>query len=311
VVHLVRAANGPTPFEAFLEAWDAAPPGRGDWELVLAMKGFAGTQEVERFAAMASRLSPQLLLLNDEGLDLTVYLATAARLRRDRYCFLNSFSAPLAAGWLDLLDAALSRPGVGIVGASGSWASSFSRQAHLLYLPSAYRGVLPPRREALAEFRAIDCEVAEAAGAGEMRPGSVVLRKLRTLARLPGAMLPFQRFPAPHVRTNAFMIRHATLVGLRLPHVCSKRDAYVLEHGRNSLTRQVERAGLRALVVDRGGVAYETSEWDRSRTFWQGEQEGLLVADNQTRRYDDGSAARRMLLSSFAWGERADPATSR
>jgi hypothetical protein len=40
--------------------------------------------------------------------------------------------------------------------------------------------------------------------------------------------------------------------------------------------------------------------------LWQGAQEGLLVADNQTRSYVAGDANRRRLLSSFAWGRSAD-----
>lgn len=307
IVHLVRASNGLAPYRAFLDAITTATPG-GDWDLVLVMKGFDDEGAAAPYADLACQLSPELLFFGDDGLDLTVYFAAAARLRRDRYCFLNSFSRPLTEGWLAHLDAALMTAGVGIVGASGSWASSFSRQAHLLYLPSAYRGVFPPRNAALEQFLAIDREVAEAEpGDGEETLSGVLARKLRTLVRLPGEMLPFERFPAAHVRTNAFMVSHATLARLRLRPVHEKRDAYLLEHGRRSLTRQVQGLGLGALVVARDGATYEPERWDRSRTFWQGDQEGLLVADNQTRRYADGNAERRRLLSGFAWGRKADP----
>ncbi len=310
IVHLVRAANGPAPLEAFLAAWEAAPPG-GGWELVLAMKGFADLEEAQRFAAPAAPLAPQLELFEDTGLDLTVYFAAAARLRRDRYCFLNSYSAPLVPGWLALLDDALMRPGTGLVGASGSWASSLSLRAHLSRLPSRYRGVLPARREARAGLLAIEREVAEAAGVARPSKPAVALLMLRRLANLPGATRSFEPFPAPHLRTNAFMIKHETLARLRLPLVQDKDDAYRLEHGRDNLARQVQHLGLRALVVDRGGMVYEPPEWDRSRTFWQGEQEGLLVADNQTRRYAEGDDKRRALLAAFAWGDRGEPAQSR
>jgi hypothetical protein len=306
LLHLVRAANGPAPLRSFVEALDAAPPSADDWDLVLAMKGFANAGDARSYAAMAEHLSPEMLMFPDDGLDLTVYFAAAGRLRRDRYCFLNSYSQPLVTGWMEILDRALAEPGVGIVGASGSWASSFSRQAHLLYLPSAYRGVFPARRIALEQFLAIDRELGSAEK-GVEGLSAMIAGKLRTLVRLPGEMLPFERFPAPHIRTNAFMITHDTLARLRLRPVRAKRDAYLLEHGRNSLTRQVTRLGLSALVVDRHGKTYEAEHWDCSRTFWQGEQEGLLVADNQTRCYAYADADRRRLLSGFAWGERADP----
>jgi hypothetical protein len=48
--------------------------------------------------------------------------------------------------------------------------------------------------------------------------------------------------------------------------------------------------------------------WHESEVFWQGRQRNLLVADNQTIRYETVDAAQRTFLSRFAWGERARPA---
>lgn len=303
VVHLVRAANGSAPFQAFLEAFDRHPPGV-DCDLVLAMKGFARARDAEPYLELAGHLAPEALFFEDEGLDLGVYFAAAARLRRDRYCFLNSYSEPLAEGWLAKLDMALSRPGVGLAGATGSWASTRSWVAYSLRLPSAYRGVLPHRRIAREGFASLDLERSGI----ERRSTAESLRvKLRTLSQMPEQVLAFESFPAYHVRTNAFMISHATLAGLDLHAVDDKFDAYLLENGRQSITRQVQRLGLRTLVVDRAGIAYDHDEWHRSRTLWQGKQEGLLVADNQTRSYHAGDANRRRLLSGFAWGRHADP----
>ncbi len=121
------------------------------------------------------------------------------------------------------------------------------------------------------------------------------------------SFLPYEPFPAYHLRTNAFMIAHSTLAGLELPSIREKHEAHLLENGRQSLTRQIQRKGLRTLVVDAGGDTFDHTRWNLSRTFWQGDQERLLVADNQTRRYRDADAARRRLLSSFAWGRDADP----
>ena len=114
-------------------------------------------------------------------------------------------------------------------------------------------------------------------------------------------------FPAPHLRTNGFMISHATLSSLKLGRIRSKRHTYMLEHGRRSITNQVLHGGLRALVVDGDGETYDVTRWNRARTFWQGDQEGLLIADNQTRRYARGDAERRRLLCAYAWGVEADP----
>ncbi len=303
VVHLVRAANGPVPFDAFLDAVDRHPPGI-ECDVVLAMKGFERARDADPYLERARHLSPEALFFSDEGLDLGVYFAVAAQLKRDRYCFLNSYSEPLVESWLTKLDQALSQSDVGLVGATGSWASTRSWVAYSLRLPSAYRAVLPQRRVAREGFRSIDLEREGV----ETRSGVDSLWvKLSVLSRMPEQILAFRPFPAYHIRTNAFMVSHATLAGLHLHPVRGKFDAYLLENGRRSITRQVQDLGLRTLVVDRAGDTYDHDDWHRSNTLWQGIQEGLLVADNQTRSYIAGDASRRRLLSSFAWGRSADP----
>ena len=103
------------------------------------------------------------------------------------------------------------------------------------------------------------------------------------------------------------MIDSSTLARVRTYSLARKMDAYALEGGRHSLTRQVQAMGLRTLVVARDGSVYDHERWPLARTFWQGDQEQLLVADNQTRSYGDGGTDRRRLLSAFAWGAHADP----
>jgi hypothetical protein len=326
VVHIVRAANDPASFRAFVDALRRCPPGT-DYELVLALKGFASPKDAETYVREASILGAEVLFFADTGFDLGVYFAAASRLRRTRYCFLNSFSEPLLEGWLAKLDRALASSDVGIVGASGSWNSSRSWIQYSLGLPSPYARLLPSRAAMREQFAQMDGERAPAGPpdpsnalqTGEIRAHARARRRevlrvpraaIHALAQLPQQIRDFEPFPAHHVRTNAFMIAHSTLATLRLHEVLVKRDAYALESGRNSLTRQVQRAGLRAVVVDRAGKAYDQDEWHRSRTFWQGSQEGLLVADNQTRSYARGGGDRRRLLSALAWGPCADPSAS-
>ncbi|HEY2141464.1 MAG TPA: hypothetical protein VGG98_05335 [Solirubrobacteraceae bacterium] len=303
LVHLVRAANGLPVLRAFAESLRRHPPGI-EHDLVLAMKGFPSPAAARPYLDELSDLDPQPLFFPDEGLDLGVYFGAAGLLRRGCYCFVNSFGRPLVDGWLAKLTAALRQPGVGLAGATGSWASIPSWMAYSAHLPSAYRGVLPPVRMAREQFLAIELE---RSGMAE-RPTAESLRvRLRALVQLPEQLLGFESFPADHLRTNAFMVSHATLGALRLREIRSKIDAYVLESGRASITKQVQRLGLRTVVVDRAGALYEPERWDRSRTLWQGGQEGLLVEDNQTLAYARGDAGRRRLLSGFAWGSRADP----
>ena len=114
----------------------------------------------------------------------------------------------------------------------------------------------------------------------------------------------YPRFPNPHVRTSAFMLDRASVLEMRFEEVNDKRSAYLLESGTQSLTRRVQQKGLRTLVVGRDGRAYDVEEWPDSRTFRTGEQENLLIADNQTRDYQTASRRRRRRLSRDSWGER-------
>jgi hypothetical protein len=274
LIHLVWAPLGPGALREFARALRKHPPAT-DHKLVLAMNGFTSCAQAERYLDEVADLSPEALFFAG-GLDLPVYFAAAERLHGERYCFVNSYSRPLVDGWLAKLDAALDPPEVGLAGASGSWASPRSWTAYSLGLPSAYAGVLPPPHIARAQLLAVELEHAQAVRRTALESLRARWSALRQLPQL-------ERFPAAHIRTNAFMISHATIERLRLGSVRKKPDAHALEHGRHSITRQVQRMGLQA----------------------HGQQEGLLVADNRTRAYQDGDGVRRRVLSGYAWGAAA------
>lgn len=306
LVHLVRAANGLGSLREFAQALRRHPPGI-EYELVFAMKGFTSLEEVEPYLQEIADLPHDTLFFPDRGFDLGVYFATAARLRRTSYCFVNSHGRPVADGWLAKLKAALDRPGVGQVGATGSWASSHSWVMYSMGLPSAYRGLMPPLAVAREQLMGIQLErlaVERPTMAHSLRV------RARALLRLPEDIWGYGPFPTPHLRPNTFMITHEVLRRLRLFVVRSKLDTYALESGRESITSQLERIGLSSLVVDNTGATYTPETWDRSQTFWQGDQRGLLVADNQTLCYARGDAIRRKVLSAVAWGPNSDPAYS-
>ena len=287
----------------FADALRAHPPGL-EHELVLAMKGFSSLADARPHLQAIEDLEPRIEFFPDRRFDLGVYFAAAARLRRDRYCFVNSNGRPLVDGWLAKLDAALHMPGVGQVGVTGSWASQHSWLKYSMGLPSAYRGLMPP--PPVARRLLLDIEL-ERYGKERQSLFEAGRARLRTLARVPEELLGFKPFPTPHLRPNTFMISHAALSELSLFVIVTKMDTLALESGRDSITSQLERNGLTSLVVDRCGAVYGPGRWDRSRTLWQGQQEGLLVADNQTQYYASGDAVRRELLSIFAWGPSARP----
>ena len=68
------------------------------------------------------------------------------------------------------------------------------------------------------------------------------------------------------------------------------------------MTNYYLKKGLKVLVMDKYGKTYGPDEFKNSGTFWIGEQENLLVSDNQTRIYRDADIEYRKLLTKLAWG---------
>lgn len=239
------------------------------------------------------------LRLADPMLDLAAYREAVERVPADRYCFVNSWAELSAPNWLGLMEGALGAHGAGLVGASGSWGSIRSYQRFMLGLGGPYGRVFSDRRRTVAALEAIAQGDPAPAEARSGRAGLPVVGFARALA---GQVRGFSPFPAPHIRTSSFMIASEVLSRLRLPVPRSKNDTYRLESGRESITAQVERLGLSAVVVGRDGIAYRQQEWPHSRTFWQNRQENLLIADKQTAYYERGEEAERAILTRYAWG---------
>jgi hypothetical protein len=294
-----------------------------DHELVVLFNGVEGEQR-ERLEAELEGVEHRLLVLPARVQDLTAYSHAADVLSHDRLCFLNSYSVLLAPEWLAKLNDALDQPATGLVGATGSWASLRASVLNALLLPSAYRGIVPGRAVIREEMNGIKQELAvESSGASveellaagapsgdDQSPPSFakrVLSMVRSLSPMPEQFVRFEEFPAHHVRTNAFMVDRELFTSLEMRPINRKMDAYLMESGRRSFTRQVQKRGLRTLVLARDGAVYEPERWHLSRTLWQRDQEGLLVADNQTRSYANGGLERRRVLSTMAWGPEAAP----
>ena len=297
VVHLVRRANGIAPFEAFMASYERCPA-ELEHDLVLLLKGFGATAELDPYLERAAAARPARVEVCDVGLDLTAYLAAASVLEHERVCFLNSFSEILVPGWLRMLDAALADRTAGAAGATGSWASHLSYNLYQLGVPDPYARAFAGRRAARVAMH-------EISGTPQPRPAPYWLYTLVQTARHARAT---RRFPVAHMRTNAFLVDRARLLGLGLGSIRTKWDAYRVESGPRSITARLQAAGTPPVVVDARGVARAPEDWHRGDVFCQALQEDLLVADNQTRAYAAATPGQRAVLSAFAWGDRARPA---
>lgn len=109
-------------------------------------------------------------------------------------------------------------------------------------------------------------------------------------------------FPNPHLRSNAFMLARGGIKMFDWPRVTNRHDAWLLECGPNSLTRQAQNLSYGYVaVVGANGKGYMSDEWRDSKTYRSGAQENLLIADNRTRDYAGSDNATKSLLAGFAW----------
>jgi hypothetical protein len=120
VVHLVWGPLGLEPVDRFVaayRAYDAGAPHR----LLVVLNGFGAGDDAsavrERFAA----LDVHELRLESPCIDLAAYRRAIDEVDAAWLLFLNSYSEPLDDGWLAKPLEHLSRPGVGLVGATASY----------------------------------------------------------------------------------------------------------------------------------------------------------------------------------------------
>jgi hypothetical protein len=277
VAHLVRRSNDIAAFRTFLESYRRCAA-QVPHDLLIIFKGYSHHDDLTPYYALLEGLQHKRLFVPDVGFDVRPYITVARKQSHRFLVFLNSFSRILVPGWLEILFRAARRPGVGLVGATGSHQSVYS-DFHALR----------------AEMRRINKPFYR------LVAGS--LRYARYLATIRGRFPPFPNY---HIRTNAFMVPRELLANARCGLILQKWDAYAFESGVNSLTNQIMSAGLRPLVAGADARHYEAPEWADARSFWIHQQENLLVADRQTRAYDEGSVAVRDRLAYHAWRRRAD-----
>lgn len=283
-------------FDSFLTSYANNEAG-AEHELVLLYNGFSDSQPLHPFRERAGGLARREIVLDAPCLDLAAYRQAAAKLEHERLCFVNSYSEVTLAGWLALLEAPLAQRRFGASGATGSYGSHLEYDLFQLGLRSRYGDAFDGRRTA----REVMYELS-----GEPLPGAVehwFYALTMVAARRRGAA----RFPAPHLRSNGFLIDRPLFAEVCSGPARTKWDTYRIESGPGSITARLRSLNRPPVVVDRRGVAREIPEWHRGDVFLQAAQDDLLITDNQTQCYAGASRRQRAVLSASAWGPWARP----
>lgn len=119
LVHLVWAAHGPEPLRRFLASYERHSAG-APHRLLIVSKGPGD------FEALLDGIESEHLAVPEKLRDLGAYRLAAEHIEEPYACFLNSHSEVLADGWLGALHDQARQPGVGLVGATGSFESAYS-----------------------------------------------------------------------------------------------------------------------------------------------------------------------------------------
>lgn len=252
VVHLAWGPLGIDVFRGFATSYVQRPPSQ-PVRLVVALNDIA-SDALPEYELLAEQLGAHTMVFS-KSYDLQIYKEVAAGLLESKYLFLNSYSRPLAPDWVSLYDAALDEPNVGIVGATGSWGTLRSAA------PWFIRGV-------------------------RLLPHKQVRLQAATIARATRTRLTCPPAPNPFIRTNAFALTRSTYERLTWPSTRTKYETLVFEAGRRSLTRRIQRLGLRAVVINRHGTLFDVDDWPDAKTWVSSGQRDLLIADNRTKEYE-------------------------
>ena len=122
LVYLARGADERCreQFEQFVRAYQAYPAGLAH-DLVVVFKGFSSKGKLEEGRKAFSGVKFEEVHLDDLKFDIGAYAEAVQQVECDRICFLNTTSEPAATHWLLKLALNLEQPGIGLVGATGSF----------------------------------------------------------------------------------------------------------------------------------------------------------------------------------------------
>ncbi|MFP3556261.1 hypothetical protein SB861_36935 [Paraburkholderia sp. SIMBA_049] len=318
--YLARKAEGIHSFRRFADSYRAHAAGCPH-QLVIVYKGFEGCDDRDldeaRNVFREVDDSHNEVCVSDEHYDIGAYIQAAHQIDAKFVCFVNTHTEILADSWLKHLRDAIEDESVGIAGATGSyeslydslalldrviWLAGFERVAYDRKLADYYRFILnihapwwlaekPQKEREYGHFyeRYLD-EKWKISWRNAVSPGGYN-----------DFLEDFPRFPNPHVRSNGFILRRSDF--LKFSVQPTKKSAFGFESGPNGLSQTLLKEGKRLLMVDRDGRCVDQGDWPHAHCFRSGNQEKLLLADNQTRAYDRLSQAEKVTHLMLSWGD--------
>jgi hypothetical protein len=333
VVYLAWHALGCDVFKQFADSYRSFPAGC-EHDLIVIYAGFQTQAELNSAAAVFRDIPHIRIEIAELKLDIGYYAETARRVRHEFLCFLNTYTRLLTPNWLAHLYKHASQEGVGIVGATASYESlfdSFGLYQKAIWVTGVSGNRITERADYYLGFiLSYNCPGAVVDPAVPPAPSAFARWKARVLQYIKDSeqdvgfrdhwrmltapnmvfadYLRFPAFPNPHIRSSGFMVRRTRLLSFDSSQIKTKYDACAFESGLDSLTAQVRREGLAALVVTSDGQGYDVPDWWRSGTFRLGKEEGLILTDNRSGEFLHMSPGERATHARITWGDYLQPA---
>lgn len=274
IIYLVWLPYGIGLYKNFIHSYASVSAGQ-EHDLIFLFNGVNDESELHPYFEYAETVKIKYKYFSMEnGQDIEAYFWVSEKLTHTYILFLNSFSIILYNNWLQYYVNALELPGVGLVGATGSWQSHYTNVFQEYKIPYEFN------KPFIYNFRKY---------------------KLFIKAFFYWRFL-FSPFPNPHIRTTGFIIKRNLFSQLKRKKNNSKFDAYLFESGKKGITNQIINMGYQVLVVDKFSETTTSDKWDNSKTFWSFNQENLLISDNQTQKYSTANISERNRLRELAWG---------
>lgn len=279
VVYQYWAPLGLQNLVDFSNAVSSNPPGIGcDWIFVVSGKIQKVQEAVVNRFILDNFNDPLILRGKEKTFDIFDYFFACEKSKTELIIFLNTHSRPDSEGWAKKLTNPFHlHPDIGLVGASGLFLSAYW---HFPMIETQGFSRLPIKRQwEIWKFQ----------------------RRAKRTAR------EFPRTPGPIIRTNGFCIEKERFLKLELMSEVSKFSTYVFESGWKSMTRQILGQGKSVGIVGKDGIFYLPEEWRKSKSYCSGEQDNLLIKDNQTERYCKISKEDRDWFVSYIFGNPLPP----
>lgn len=318
--YLARKAEGIESFRRFVESYKAHPAGCTH-QLVIIYKGFesgSGDLELARACDMFHELDENCseVMVTDEHYDIGAYIQAAQQINAKYVCFVNTHTDILTDNWLFHLRNAIEDESVGVAGASASyeslydslalttkavWLAGIECTSYDQKLADHYHFILKVHTPHwLIEQPVNKTKHGHFYGVYLAEKWDAYWRRLLMPGEINNFLTDFTRFPNPHIRSNGFIVRRADF--LRFKVEPTKKSTYGFESGPNGLSITMLREGKRLVLVDRNGRCMDSEHWPTGGCFRSGNQENLMIADNQTRSYDELSQPEKHTHLLMSWG---------